>query len=103
MLIQNAYEIEVTCLLTAIPEQIVLDISGLEEGDALHANDIVLPAGAFLYSNPEAVIVSVIPAEQIKEEEPEPVVAAVEAAAAPAAGKAAPAAKPAGKSGDKDK
>ena len=102
MLIQSAYEIEVTCALTAIPEQIILDISGLEEGDALHANEIALPAGAFLYSNMEAVIVSVIAADQSKEEEadkPAAEAAATPAAAKPAAGKAAP--KPAGKSGDK--
>jgi large subunit ribosomal protein L25 len=39
------FEIEVRCLATAIPEQIIAKLDGLEIGDSLHISAIVLPDG----------------------------------------------------------
>ena len=67
---------------TNIPQNVVASIEGLEDGDQIHAKDIVLPGGAALISDPDAVVVYVhLPAEEEEEEEPE----AAEAAEAPAA------------------
>lgn len=60
LLNQSAYELEIECFPTQIPEALYLDISGLVEGDSLHASDIKLPEGVRLVSDPEITIVSVI-------------------------------------------
>lgn len=80
-------QIEIECLPTEIPENIVVDISGLGVGDALHVSDLKIPAGVKVISAPELTIAVV----NLFVEE---VVAAptADAAAAPAAGAAAPAA-----------
>lgn len=39
------HELEVTCLPTAIPAAIEVDVTALKIGDVLHVNDVVLPAG----------------------------------------------------------
>ena len=39
------YEVEVLCTADNIPPEIVLDVTGLEVGDSLHANSVKLPAG----------------------------------------------------------
>ena len=39
------YEVEVLCTADNIPQEIVLDVTGLEVGDSLHANSVKLPAG----------------------------------------------------------
>ncbi len=51
--------IEVECLPLDLPEKIVIDITNLELGHAIHARDIKLADGIKLLSNPENVIVSV--------------------------------------------
>ncbi|TFC14640.1 50S ribosomal protein L25/general stress protein Ctc [Cryobacterium algoritolerans] len=66
---------------TNIPQNIVVSIDGLDDGAQIHAKDVVLPEGATLISDPEAVVVYVhLPAA---EEEEEPV--EDEAAEAPVA------------------
>ena len=44
---------------THIPENIVVDIEGLEEGSQIHAKDVVLPQGSTLLSDPETLVVRV--------------------------------------------
>jgi large subunit ribosomal protein L25 len=44
---------------THIPENIVVDIEGLEDGSQIHAKDVVLPKGAALLSDPETLVVLV--------------------------------------------
>lgn len=39
------HELEVSCLPTAIPDAIEVDVTALMIGDVLHVNDIVLPVG----------------------------------------------------------
>ncbi|MGZ5278646.1 MAG: 50S ribosomal protein L25 [Pseudobdellovibrionaceae bacterium] len=80
-------QIEIECLPTEIPENIVVDISQMGVGDALHVSDLKIPAGLKIISSPETTIAVV---NMFVEE----VIAAptADAAAAPAAGAAAPAA-----------
>jgi large subunit ribosomal protein L25 len=63
---------------THIPQSLVISIEGLVVGDSIHAKDVSLPAGATLVAEPELVVIHVLTAQQIVEEEPEEVVEEVE-------------------------
>jgi large subunit ribosomal protein L25 len=66
-MIQLAVEVEAT----HIPEQVEIDVEGMEIGTAVHAGDLKLPGGAKLAEDPEALVLHVIPAptaEQIQAE-----------------------------------
>jgi large subunit ribosomal protein L25 len=52
------HEIEITCPVSSIPEHLYVNVSGLRLGDAIHASELELPAGATLLSESHAVIVS---------------------------------------------
>lgn len=55
---------------TSIPQNVEVSIEGLEDGDQVRAKDVVLPKGATLVSDEEAVVVLVhLPAEEEEEEE----------------------------------
>lgn len=71
------HEAEIRCMPDRIPETLELDVSGLELGESLFAQDIKLPAGVELATHPDEVVVSILTVQ--KEEEP------VSEAAAPAA------------------
>lgn len=86
---QSAYEIEVNCLPSEIPEMIQVDISGLIAGHMVHASDLVLPANVELVTDPETSIVGALVK---REEEAAPAAAAAPAEGAAAAATAAPAA-----------
>ncbi|MEO7348344.1 MAG: 50S ribosomal protein L25/general stress protein Ctc [Terrimesophilobacter sp.] len=45
---------------THIPERIIIDIEGAEEGTKIHASDAVLPTGSSLLDDPELLLVQVI-------------------------------------------
>ncbi len=62
------WELEVECLPTSIPKNILIDISGLKLNEAIHVKDIVLPAGIKVLNDPAAVVLHV--AEPMKEEAP---------------------------------
>lgn len=62
---------------THIPQNVVVDIDGLDDGAQIHAKDVVLPKGATLISDPELLVLAVnLPAAEEAE---------AEAAAAPEA------------------
>lgn len=42
------YEIELDCLASQIPEEIDIDLAGLEIGDGVHGSSLTLPEGAVL-------------------------------------------------------
>jgi len=86
-------EIEVSCLPTQIPDYIEIDVTQLGIHDAIHVNEIALPAGVTLAYESDEPVVSVLPptVEEVKTQ-------AAEGAAAPAEG-AAPAAAPAAAAG----
>ncbi len=70
------WEIEVECLPTQIPKELVVDISNLKIGDSIAIKDIVFPEGVKVLHSPEAAVISV--SAPIKAEE---VVAAAEGVA----------------------
>lgn len=73
--------LEVECLPQELPEALELDISGMDSLDAgLHARDIILPKGVSLMTDPDEVLVKMMPPRMVQEEE-----APAAAAATPAA------------------
>ncbi|MFA5090707.1 MAG: 50S ribosomal protein L25 [Candidatus Omnitrophota bacterium] len=62
------WEVEVECLPTQIPQEIVVDISQLKIGDSILVKDIVPPAGVKVLNNPDAAVLAI--AAPIKEEVP---------------------------------
>jgi len=63
-------QIEVECMPKDLPEKIHLDISKMDVGDNVHAKDLELPEGVELFSNADAVIVSVdVPRAVVEETE----------------------------------
>jgi large subunit ribosomal protein L25 len=78
----DANTLSVEAEATNIPERIVVDIEGLEEGTRILASDLTLPAGSTLLSDPELLVVAIsLPAAPVEEETEE----AEEAAEAEAA------------------
>ena len=81
ILVLNIEELEVEALPRALPERIVVDISGLKEiGDTIFVREISLPAGIEVLSDPDEAVVLVtqpvieeeIEKEEIEEGEAEP-------------------------------
>lgn len=63
-------DIEVEALPANLPNEIVIDISGLTAvGDSIHVSDIVAPENVEIISDPETTIASII--HQVVETEPE--------------------------------
>lgn len=60
-------ELEVEVLVTEIPEEIVVDVSNLNVGDAITVGDIKLPSNVTATADPETIVVSV----SVMEEEAE--------------------------------
>ena len=72
----HADHVEVECLVTAIPQSIVVSIKDLGVGQAIHASDVTLPEGVKLASSPELliatchVVAEVKTTEEVEEETP---------------------------------
>ncbi len=83
-------EIEIECKPNEIPDEIVVDVSSMGVGEALHVSDVKVPAGMKVMSMPTLTLATVsVPKEEAAAE----AAPAAAAAAAPAAGaKGAPAA-----------
>ncbi|WP_438317914.1 50S ribosomal protein L25/general stress protein Ctc [Candidatus Caldatribacterium sp. SIUC1] len=62
-------ELEVECFPDAIPEAIVVDVTELEIGDAIHVRELKVPEGVTVAENPDEVVVVVTPPEVMAEEE----------------------------------
>jgi len=89
------HEVAVRCLPKNIPNVIEVDVTSLNLGESIHAEQLKLGTGVTLSDNPHETIVSVVIPRAVEEEaKPAAEAAAAEgaAAAAPAAGAAAPAA-----------
>jgi len=73
---EHVDRLEVECMVTDIPERIVVFVKDVSVGDALHASDVELPDGVKLASSPETLIVTchlvaaAKTAEQAEEEAP---------------------------------
>lgn len=61
-------EVTVECLPTDIPDQIVIDVSGLAMFDSIHARDIQAPGGVKIVEEPDEIIVSVLAPSKAEEE-----------------------------------
>jgi large subunit ribosomal protein L25 len=68
-LTQTKHNLEVICKVRDIPEELRVDVSKMEIGDALHVSDIVLPPGVRLADPDEAEVTIATLAEQKAEEE----------------------------------
>ncbi len=85
------HTISVEAEATHIPEHITVNVDGLNEGDQVHAKDVVMPEGATLVSDPEMLVVAVHQLKKAAVESAEPTEAA-EGGAPDAAAAEAPAA-----------
>jgi len=65
---QALRELDLECMPTSIPKEIVADVTQLEVGDSLHIRDLPLPAGVKLLSDPDLSVLSVV-APAAEEEE----------------------------------
>jgi len=55
---EHVDRLEVECKVTDIPETLVVMVTDVSVGDALHASDVELPEGVKLASSPETLVVT---------------------------------------------
>ena len=68
----DAKSITIEALATNIPQNVVVDVEGLEAGTQIFAKDVTLPEGSILITDPEVLVVAIsIPEEQDLGELPE--------------------------------
>ncbi|AQT81468.1 50S ribosomal protein L25/general stress protein Ctc [Mycolicibacterium litorale] len=68
---QDANTIEIEAEALSIPETLTVSVEGVEEGTQITAGQIELPAGVTLVSDPELLVVNVVPAPSAEELESE--------------------------------
>jgi large subunit ribosomal protein L25 len=85
--VHNTIEIEVEA--TNIPAELKLSLEGMKAGESRHADEVEIPAGAKLVSDPKMVVAH-LSVRSAQVEEPVAAAAPAEGAAAPAEGAAAP-------------
>jgi len=72
VLTQVAWELEVECLPTEIPEHLDVQVDEMRIGDAIHVKDVEAPMDVLILDDPEMVVVTVNPPhieEEVVEEE----------------------------------
>jgi large subunit ribosomal protein L25 len=67
---QQLREVELLCLPNAIPDDIEVDVTGLELGDSLHVFDLSVPPGVELHTDESLTIATVLVPRGLKEDEP---------------------------------
>ena len=80
MLDESTREVTIKCLVTAVPEHFVLDISEMDINDTAKVGDLVVPEGLEIVDDPEQVLCSVLPPRKVEEEAEEVVAEAAEGA-----------------------
>ena len=67
----NSLSVEVEAM--SIPENLTVDLEGVEAGTQILAGDVALPAGAVLITDPEALVIAVqtAPSQEVVEAETE--------------------------------
>lgn len=58
VIMPNISQVEIECLVTAIPDDVRASVTEMKLGDTLHMKDLPLPEGAKLVSNPELIVAS---------------------------------------------
>jgi large subunit ribosomal protein L25 len=67
----HLHEVQIECPVTQIPDKITLNINELGLGESVHAQELSLPSGAKLLTDPSAVVVHCsVPAAPVEEEAP---------------------------------
>jgi large subunit ribosomal protein L25 len=80
------HSIDIQCAVDAIPDRVVVDLSGMEIGDSIHIETLTLPEGVrAVIGTRDSTIASIAPSSAVREE-------AMAAAGVPAEDEAAPAA-----------
>jgi large subunit ribosomal protein L25 len=70
---QDAKSLLIEAAAISIPENLVVDVEGLEAGAHVYAKDVKLPEGSVLITDPETLVVAInVPEELDLGEEPEP-------------------------------
>lgn len=57
---QTLREIELECLPRSIPDEIVVDVSGLDIGDGVHVRDLALPQGVELLTDGDLGVLQIV-------------------------------------------
>lgn len=86
--------LEIECLPTAIPDQIIVDVSSLNIGESIYVDDLTLPEGVKAVNDPAAVIAAVALVRSVESDESMPEEEAEVPAENQPAAKAAPEEKP---------
>jgi len=60
-------ELEVECLALSVPDEVVVDVSGLHVNDSIHVSALQVPADVAIISDPERPVVAVHPPRVVKE------------------------------------
>jgi len=69
VLTQSAAEANIECMVQSIPEEIVVPVTDLKVGDAMHMRDLPLPQGATLLDDEDALVCRVtVVAEEVEAE-----------------------------------
>ncbi|MFJ3385160.1 MULTISPECIES: 50S ribosomal protein L25/general stress protein Ctc [unclassified Curtobacterium] len=58
--VQDLNTVSLLVLATDIPEHVVVDVEGLEDGAQIHASQLTLPEGAELETDAEALVVAIV-------------------------------------------
>ncbi len=66
---QQQREVVLLCMPNAIPDQIDVDVSGMELGDSLHISDLTFPAGTDLHTDESLTVATVLVPRGLKEDE----------------------------------
>jgi large subunit ribosomal protein L25 len=67
----NRHELELMAPADRIPEEVVIDLTGLEIGDSMRAGDVVLPEGISLAIPRESTVASIATSSAMQSEEAE--------------------------------
>src|SRR5215475_4510887 len=93
------HEVELICSVDHIPQQIAIDLAGLDIGDSVHISMVNLPEGVRPAIGGRDFTIATIAVPTVQKVETEATAAEGEAGAAPAAAAAAPGAAPAAAAG----
>ena len=69
---QQQREVVLLCMPDAIPDEIEVDVSGMELGDSLHVRDLRVPAGTEFHTDDSLTVATVLVPRGLKEDEEQP-------------------------------
>ena len=69
---QQQREVVLLCMPDSIPDEIEVDVSGMELGDSLHIRDLSVPAGTEFHTDDSLTVATVLVPRGLKEDEEQP-------------------------------